>query len=66
VRGGETIASIAKKHRVSVSALLKANGVRNPRTLQVGRVLRLPASVARRAKRPIVVATRPGSSRVLD
>jgi len=66
VRPGETIASIAKMHGVSVSALLQANGVRNPRSLQVGRVLKVPQEVARGAKAPMMVAKHAGTSLVLD
>ena len=42
VRRGETVASIAGRHNVSVHALLHANSIRNPRDLQAGRLLRVP------------------------
>ncbi len=65
VRRGETVASIAKQHKVSVKALLKANGLRNPRNLQAGRNLRVPAT-ATRDEGSVVVARRKGHSRILD
>ncbi|HEX7409118.1 MAG TPA: transglycosylase SLT domain-containing protein [Candidatus Binatia bacterium] len=66
VRSGETVASIAKQHRVSVSGLLKANGMRNPRNLQAGRTLRIHGTVARQEQGPVLVAKHKGGSRVLD
>jgi membrane-bound lytic murein transglycosylase D len=42
VRRGETIGSIARRHRVSSSALMRANNIRDARRLQVGRRLLIP------------------------
>ncbi|MFQ5667628.1 MAG: LysM peptidoglycan-binding domain-containing protein [Candidatus Binatia bacterium] len=44
VRRGETVASIARAHRVSVKSLLKLNHIRNPRRLQIGQVLQVSAA----------------------
>ena len=44
VASGETLASIARKHGVSLTALQAANPGVNPRKLKAGQVLKLPAS----------------------
>lgn len=44
VLGGETPASIAKKYRVKLEKLLAANPGLNPKRLQVGQALNVPAS----------------------
>jgi len=46
VRRGETISGIAKKYRVSSSALMKANRLTSPRRLQAGKRLVIPGSGA--------------------
>jgi N-acetylmuramoyl-L-alanine amidase len=44
VVAGDTISNIAKRHRVTVQAVIRANpGVRADR-LQIGQVLKIPAS----------------------
>jgi len=40
VRKGETLSSIAKKHRTTVAALAKANGISTKAKLRVGQILR--------------------------
>jgi LysM repeat protein len=42
VKAGDTLASIAREHRVSLEALTTANPGLNPRRLQVGQSLRVP------------------------
>lgn len=42
VRRGETIASISGKYRVKQDELMRINGIRSPRSLQVGQRLKLP------------------------
>jgi len=44
VQGGETPSSIAKKYSVKLEALMAANPGLNPRRLQVGQTLNVPAS----------------------
>jgi LysM repeat protein len=46
VRRGETLASIARKHGVSVAALAQANGIRNRNLVYAGRTLTIPGSGA--------------------
>ena len=41
VRTGDTLSSIAKKHNVSVSQLIKWNGIKNPNRLKVGQRLEI-------------------------
>lgn len=43
VTKGETIYSIARKFKVSEDALMKANGMKSPNTLQIGKSLVIPA-----------------------
>lgn len=43
VRRGQTLASIAKRYQTTVSTLQRLNGIRRPRSLQAGRVLKIPA-----------------------
>lgn len=43
VRRGETLAGLAKRYRVSVAALMAANGLRSARDLQAGRRLTIPS-----------------------
>jgi murein DD-endopeptidase MepM/ murein hydrolase activator NlpD len=42
VLDGDTLEQISLRHGVSLSALIEANGLPDPRRLQVGQVLRLP------------------------
>jgi LysM repeat protein len=42
VRKGETLATIARKHGVSVAALAQANGIKNPNVVYAGRTLVVP------------------------
>ena len=44
VRSGETLASIARQHKVALSALLAANPGIEPRRMRVGQTVRIPAS----------------------
>ena len=43
VRRGQTLGGIARKYGTTIAALKNWNGIRRPRSLQVGRVLRVPA-----------------------
>lgn len=43
VRRGETISSIAKRYKVTASALIKANKLGKRKTIQAGKTLRIPA-----------------------
>jgi membrane-bound lytic murein transglycosylase D len=55
VRRGETVASIAKQHGVSVRSVLSANGIRNPRNVRAGRTLRVP-DLARKGEPAVFAA----------
>jgi LysM repeat protein len=65
VRRGETVASIAEQHQVSVAALLRVNRIRDPRSLQAGQTLRLPPAEGDSGT-AILVAKRKTRSNVLD
>jgi membrane-bound lytic murein transglycosylase D len=49
VRAGDTLSSIAAQYRVTVEALQKANGIRSPKSLQIGAYLKIPSSATDRA-----------------
>jgi membrane-bound lytic murein transglycosylase D len=42
VRKGESLYSISKKYRVSVKEFIRANGIRKPKEIPVGCILRIP------------------------
>lgn len=44
VQPGDSLAAIAQREHVSLAALEQANAITNPNVIQVGQVLRLPAS----------------------
>lgn len=43
VRRGQTLGSIARRYGTTVSTLQRVNDIRRPRSLQAGRVIRIPA-----------------------
>ncbi|MET0728611.1 MAG: LysM peptidoglycan-binding domain-containing protein [Acidimicrobiales bacterium] len=43
VQRGDTLGSIASRHRTSISALLQANAITNPNRISIGTVLAVPA-----------------------
>lgn len=47
VKPGETLSDIAARHRVSVSTLMKMNGISDPDLVEAGRTLTLPGGAAR-------------------
>jgi len=57
VRSGETVSGIARRHGVSVQAIVAANGLRNPDLIHPGDRLSIPSA---QASRP---TTRPPSAR---
>lgn len=64
-RRGNTVASIGKRHKVSVQALASANHLRHASTLRSGKTLRVP-QLAARDEAPLVTARRKGRSQILD
>jgi len=42
VRSGDTLGAIARRYRTSADAIMRLNGIKNPRTLQIGRKLKIP------------------------
>lgn len=65
IRPGETLASIARQHGISVEALAQANGIRNPNRIFAGRMLEIPSpepssqpeAIAQPVSPAVVVAT---------
>ncbi|MBZ5499198.1 MAG: LysM peptidoglycan-binding domain-containing protein [Acidobacteriia bacterium] len=49
VKPGETLSSIAAIYGITVAALQKANGIRSPKSLQVGAMLQIPPPATQRA-----------------
>lgn len=47
VKPGETLSDIAARHRVSVTTLMKMNGISDPDLVEAGRTLTLPGGAAR-------------------
>ncbi len=45
VRKGDNLESIAKANHTTVAILMKANGITDPKSLQIGQVLKLPGSI---------------------
>jgi len=58
VRPRDTFSKIASKHGVSLNALLRANPTSDPKRLQIGKSINIPAS----AKRPPAAAAAATSS----
>ena len=58
VQRGETLASIARRYGVTISALVQANELHNPNLIHVGQSLRIPASGSSAAPASSVPATR--------
>lgn len=42
VKKGDTLSGIAARYGTSVSALVSANGIKNPNVINVGQVLQIP------------------------
>jgi len=57
VRHGETLSSIGRRYRIPVKTLVSVNGIRTPKSLQAGVVLRIPASHS--AERNALAESRP-------
>ena len=54
VKRGETLSEIAKRHKVSLRSLKKANNIRNVRRIQIGQRLVLPGRVAKKVEQAVV------------
>ncbi len=42
VKSGDTLGAIARRYRTSADAIMRLNGIKNPRSLQIGRKLKIP------------------------
>lgn len=63
VKEGDTLEVIAGRHGVSVDALQRLNGISDPRTLQIGQVLKLPSASAPRPKAKPAAAANPAPAK---
>ncbi len=52
VQKGDTLSSIATRHRVTLNGLMSANNLRNPDMLKVGQVLTIPSGATAVAPQP--------------
>ena len=59
VRKGETLTSVAKRHRTTVQALAQANGIKNVNRIAAGTVLTLPGGPATPTLRRAVATPKP-------
>ena len=58
VEKGQTLSTIAKRYDTSISAIMKANGISNPRKIRVGQKLKIPGGYVTLAqKTPQIVPT---------
>ena len=57
VKSGDTLSEIASKHGTTADQLAAANGIRDPKELQIGQTLRLPAAAPAPAPAGSVAAT---------
>jgi cell wall-associated NlpC family hydrolase len=63
IKSGDTLTSIAKKNKTTVSAITKANGIKSTHSLKLGKVLKVPSKATTTKKRKKKrVASRSGSS----
>jgi membrane-bound lytic murein transglycosylase D len=42
VRSGDTLGAIARRYRTTAEAIMRLNGIRNPKTLRIGQKLKIP------------------------
>jgi membrane-bound lytic murein transglycosylase D len=42
VKSGDTLGAIARRYKTSTDAIMRLNGIKNPRSLQIGRKLKIP------------------------
>lgn len=47
VKKGDTLSKIAARYGTSVSALVSANGIKNPNVIHVGQVIQIPVKSTR-------------------
>ncbi|NLP36676.1 MAG: LysM peptidoglycan-binding domain-containing protein [Firmicutes bacterium] len=60
LRQGETVWTVAKRYNVDTNAVLRANGITDPKKLRAGAVLTIPTDSGQQ-NRPVVVAARSSS-----
>ncbi len=46
IHKGDTLSTIAKKHKTTAAAIAKANGIKNPNTIQPGQKLKITIGTA--------------------
>ncbi|SFZ98823.1 Invasion associated protein p60 [hydrothermal vent metagenome] len=67
IKSGDTLTSIAKKHKTSISSIAKANGIKSTQTLKLGKVLKVPTKVTttkKRKKKRVVKRSRHSESQL--
>ena len=66
VRRGDVLSAIALRHGVSTWALAQANGIRNPSSIYVGQVLRIPGGASPASSAPSPAPSGGHSGRWID
>lgn len=64
VKSGDTLYGIARTHKTSVSKLQALNGITSVRTLQVGKVLKIPSSATSSKSTSSTTKSKAASSRI--
>mgnify|MGYP001960906901 CR=1 FL=1 len=52
IHKGDTLSTIAKKHKTTAAAIAKANGIKNPNTIQPGQKLKITIGTAKKPTKP--------------
>ncbi|HJN83036.1 MAG TPA: LysM peptidoglycan-binding domain-containing protein, partial [Verrucomicrobiota bacterium] len=52
IHKGDTLSTIAKKHKTTAAAIAKANGIKNPNTIQPGQKLKITIGTAKKTTKP--------------
>jgi membrane-bound lytic murein transglycosylase D len=57
VRSGDTLSSIARRHRTTVTAITRANNIRNRHRISIGQTLRVPLGYSSGSSRAVARST---------
>ncbi len=66
VKKGETLGAVARRHGVSVNDLMKWNGIKNPKGVRAGQVLKIRATEIKTAEAKTVVKPAPAAEEKIE
>ncbi len=66
IKSGDTLSTIARKHKTTVAKVRKANGLKKGQTLKLGRVLKVPNNTYSPDKRVAKVTKKSNSKRIVQ